>query len=77
MLVSIENRSNTEAVVRSRHQNDSTDAFTDPVECLSGLNISLRAPVECQEEVGGWEFFLHSINKAIRIFGFFEFFFKS
>src|SRR6266446_3695274 len=45
--------------------------------CLSGFNISLRAPFDCQEEVGGWESFLHGVNKAIRIFGFFEFLFKS
>jgi hypothetical protein len=45
--------------------------------CLSGSNISLRAPFECQEEVGGWESFLHGINKAIGILGFFEFFFKN
>ena len=49
----------------------------DSFECLSGFNISRRAPFDCQEQVGGWEFFLHSINKAIRIFGFFEFFLKN
>src|SRR5882762_6606336 len=50
---------------------------SDSFECLSGFNISLCAPFDCQEQVGGWEFFLHSINKAIRIFGFFEFFLKN
>src|SRR6202011_1513692 len=49
----------------------------DSFECLSGFNISLRAPFECQEQVGGWESFLHGVDKAVRIFGFFEFFFKS
>src|ERR1700676_279471 len=46
----------------------------DSFERSSRFDISLRAPCDCQEQVGGWEFFLHSINKAIRIFGFFEFF---
>src|ERR1700680_504454 len=45
--------------------------------CLSAFNISLRAPFECQEEVGRWESFLHGVDKAVRIFGFFEFFFKN
>src|ERR1700676_604962 len=45
--------------------------------CLSGFNISLRSPVECQEEVGGWESFLHGVDKVVRIFGFLEFFFKN
>ena len=49
----------------------------DSFECLSGFNISRRASFDCQEQVGRWEFFLHSINKAIRIFGFFEFFLKN
>jgi len=44
--------------------------------CLSGFNVSLRAPFECQEKVGGWESFLHGVDEAVRIFGFFEFFFK-
>src|SRR5258707_15266514 len=44
---------------------------------FSGLNIGLRAPFDCQEKVGGWESSLHGINKAIGIFGFFEFFFKN
>src|SRR5437016_11982882 len=48
----------------------------DSFECWSGFNISHRAPFECQEEVGGWESFLHGVDKAVRIFGFFEFFFK-
>src|SRR6266404_5930987 len=49
----------------------------DSFECLSGFDISLRAPFDCQEQVSGGEFFFHTINKAIRIFGFFEFFLKN
>jgi hypothetical protein len=51
--------------------------FTKASVCLSGFNIGLRTPFDCQEQVGGWESFLHGINKAIRTFGFFEFFFKN
>src|SRR5438309_11066955 len=49
----------------------------DSFERLSGFNISLRAPFECQEQVGGWESFFHGINKAIGVFGFFELFLKN
>src|SRR5258708_32819861 len=40
--------------------------------CLSGSNVSLRAPFEGQEEVGGWESFLHGINRLSRFFAFFS-----
>ena len=49
----------------------------DLFECLSGFNISLRAPFDCQEEASGWESFLHGVDKAVRIFDFFEVFFKN
>jgi hypothetical protein len=40
----------------------------------SAFNVRRRAPFDCQEQVGGWESFFHCVNKAIRIFGFGEFF---
>jgi hypothetical protein len=44
--------------------------------CCSGFDIRLRAPFERQEEVGGWESFLHGDYETIRISGLFEFLFK-
>src|ERR1700730_8196724 len=41
------------------------------------LNISLRTPFDCQHQISGWEFFLHGLDEAIRVFGFFERFFKN
>jgi len=46
-------------------------------ECCLRFDISLGAPLDRQEQVGGWEFFLHRINKAVCIFGCFEFFLKN
>jgi hypothetical protein len=43
---------------------------TTSTVCLSGFDIRRRARSICQEKVGGWESFLHGLNKAIRIFGF-------
>jgi hypothetical protein len=44
--------------------------------CCSGFDIRLRATFERQEEVGGWESFLHGDYETIGIFGLFEFLFK-
>src|SRR6476659_2466414 len=44
--------------------------------CCSGFDIRIRAPFERQEEVGGWESFLHGDYEAIGIFCLFEFLLK-
>jgi hypothetical protein len=49
----------------------------DSFECPLRFDIGLRAPFDCQEQVGGWEFFLHGIHKGVCIFGCFEFFLKN
>src|ERR1700739_3943514 len=42
----------------------------------SMLNVSVRAAFKCQKEVGGWESLLHAVDKAVGIFGIFEFLVK-